>query len=170
MSSDNRRMEVRMKRLLLVLAVAAVAVPVASAGGFATVGLSSLPTGTPAGGTWSVDLTVKAHGQTPLHGITPVVRIRNGDATREFIAVATDTTGVYRADVVFPRAGTWSYEIWDGYTQTHTYKPVEIGAPGGGSFPTLPVGGVALALLLAAALVLFLRRGRTAPHPAGTAA
>ena len=32
-----------MKKLLLVLAVAAVAAPVASAGGWATVGLSSLP-------------------------------------------------------------------------------------------------------------------------------
>lgn len=94
-----------MKKLLLVLAVAAVAAPAASAGGFATVGLSSLPTGTPAGGTWSVNLTVKAHGRTPFHGITPVVRIRNGDAAREFVAVATDQAGVYRADVVFP-AGT----------------------------------------------------------------
>jgi hypothetical protein len=170
MRNDNRERKVRMKRLLLVLAVAAVAVPAAGAGGFATVGLSSLPTGTPAGGTWSVDLTVKAHGQTPIHGITPVVRIRNGDATREFVAVATDQTGVYRADVVFPASGTWSYEIWDGYTQTHTYKPVEIGAPAGGSFPTIPVAGIALALLLGAALLLFVRRNRTAPHPAGTTA
>ena len=159
-----------MKKLLLVLVAAAVAAPAASSGGWATVGLSSLPKDTPAGGTWSVSLTVKAHGKTPLRGISPVVRIRNGDAAREFVAVATDQTGVYRADVVFPSAGTWSYEIWDGYTQTHTYKPVEIGAPAGGSFPTIPVTGIALALLLGAALVLFLRRQRTAPHPAGTTA
>ena len=159
-----------MKKLLLVLAVAAVAASAASAGGWATVGLSSLPKDTPAGGTWSVNLTVKAHGRTPLHGITPVVRIRNGDAAREFVAVATDQTGVYRADVVFPSAGTWSYEIWDGYTQTHTYKPVEIGAPAGGSFPTIPVAGIVLALLLGVALVFFVRRSRTAPQPAGTAA
>jgi hypothetical protein len=171
MSGDNRDKEVRMKRLLLVLAVAAVAVPVASAGGWATVGLSSLPTNTPAGGTWSVDLTVLQHGRTPLEGITPVLTIANGDGeTREFAGVATGKPGVYRVDAVFPTSGTWSYEIWDGFSQTHTYKPVEIGAPAGGSFPTIPVAGIALALLLGAALVLFVRRHRTAPHPAGTAA
>ena len=38
-----------MKKLLFVLAVAAVVVPGASAGGWATVGLSSLPAGTPTG-------------------------------------------------------------------------------------------------------------------------
>ena len=56
------------------------------------------------------------------------------------------------------------------FSQTHTYKSVEIGAPAGGSFPMLPVAGIALPLLLGAALVLFLRRHRTAPHPAGTTA
>lgn len=160
-----------MKKLLLVLAVAAVAAPAASAGGWATVGLSSLPKDTPAGGTWSVDLTVLQHGRTPLEGIAPVLTISNGAGeTREFTGASTGTPGVYRVDVVFPSSGTWSYQVWDGFSQTHTYKPVEIGAPGGGSFPALPVGGVALALVLGAALVLFLRRHRTAPHPAGTTA
>ncbi|HUP33786.1 MAG TPA: hypothetical protein VM184_12175 [Gaiellaceae bacterium] len=160
-----------MKRLLLVLAVAAVAVPVASAGGFATVGLSSLPTNTPAGGIWSVDLTVLQHGRTPLEGITPVLTIANGDGeTREFAGVATGKPGVYRVDVVFPASGTWTYAVWDGFSQSHTYKPVEIRTPAGGSFPMLPVAVIALVLLLAAALVLFLRRSRSAPHPAGTTA
>ena len=161
-----------MKKLLLVLAVAAVAVPAASAGGWATVGLGSLPRDTPAGGTWSVDLTVLQHGRTPLEGIVPAVTIANGDGERrEFAGTATGKPGVYRVDVVFPTAGTWTYEVWDGFSQTHTYMPVEIGAPpAGASFPTLPVAGIALALIAAAALVLFLRRSRTAPHPAGTTA
>lgn len=160
-----------MKKLLLVLVVAAVAAPAASAGGWATVGLSSLPKDTPAGGTWSVDLTVLQHGRTPLEGIAPVLTISNGAGeTREFTGVATGTPGVYRVNVVFPSSGTWSYQVWDDFSQTHTFKPVEIGAPAGGSFPTLPVAGIALALLLGAALVLFLRRHRTAPHPAGTTA
>lgn len=160
-----------MKKLLLVLAVFAVAVPAASAGGFATVGLSSLPSDTKAGGTWSVDLTVLQHGRTPLQGISPTLTIANGDGdTRTFTGTPTDKPGVYHVEVVFPAAGTWSYEVWDDFSQTHTFKPVEIVAPGNGSFPLLPVGGTALALMLAGALVLFLRRSRSAPQPAGTAA
>ena len=59
-----------MKKLLLVLAVAAVAVPAASAGGWATVGLSSLPpSGLEANQAWPVDITVLQHGQTPLAGV-----------------------------------------------------------------------------------------------------
>jgi hypothetical protein len=147
-----------MKKLLLVLAVAAVAAPAASAGGFATVGLSSLPEGTHAGGTWSPNLTIKAHGRTPIDGLSPLVRIRNGSEVREFQAKPTGKTGVYRADVSFPTAGTWTYEVWDGYTQTHTYKPVEIGAPAD-SFPYLPLGlAAALALALTAAAIAYRQR------------
>jgi len=157
-----------MKKILFVFLAAAVLVPAATAGGFATVGLSTLPgDDVVAGGTWSTDLTVKAHGRTPIDGLSPIVRIRNGEDVREFAARPTGTTGVYHAEVVFPAAGTWVYEIDDGYSQTHTFKPVEVGpvtAPS--SFPTVPVGGIALALLLAAALALFLRRSRSAPQPA----
>ena len=97
-----------MKKLLLVLAVAAVAVPAASAGGWATVGLSSLP---PAGlgpeETWPVDITVLQHGQTPLAGVTPIVRIRDdgGKVVDSFTATPTGKTGVYHADVTLPRRG-----------------------------------------------------------------
>lgn len=155
-----------MKKLLLVLAVAAVAAPVASAGGWATVGLSSLPSGTAAGSTWSVDLTVLQHGRTPLEGIAPVLTISNGEGeTRNFTGVATGKPGVYRVDVVFPSSGTWSYKVWDDFSRTHTFKPVQIGAPGD-SFPYLPLGlALALAVGLAAATVVYLRRGRE-PAPA----
>jgi len=151
-----------MKRLLLVLAVAAIVAPVASAGGWATVGLSSLPSGTPAGKNWSVDLKVLQHGRTPLEGIAPVITITNNNdgESRQFTGTPTGKPGVYHADVVFPSAGTWSYEIWDDFSQTHTFKPVQIGAPGD-SFPYLPLGlALALALGLAAATVGYRRHDR----------
>jgi hypothetical protein len=165
-------MEVRMKKLLLVLAVAAVVVPAAGAGGWATVGLSSLP---PAGlgpeDTWKVDITVLQHGQTPLAGVTPIVRIRNdgGKVVDTFTATPTGKTGVYHADVRFPGEGTYSYEVYDGFTtyggaRTHTFKPVAIGPGDGG----LPYGWVALALAglaLAAGTVLALRRRTPDPAP-----
>lgn len=151
-----------MKKLLLVLAVvASVAAPAASAGGWATVGLSSLPSGTPAGGKWSVDMTVLQHGRTPLNGIAPVLTIVNTDGdSRRFVGTPTGKPGVYHADVVFPTAGTWSYEVWDDFSQTHTFKPVQIGAPGD-SFPYLPLGlALALALGLTGTTVVYLRRSR----------
>jgi len=80
-----------MKKLLLVfaVAVAAVAVPAATAGGWATVGLSSLPpAGLPANEDWPVDITVLQHGKTPLAGVTPIVRIRDdgGNVVKTFTA------------------------------------------------------------------------------------
>ena len=159
-----------MKMLSLVLAGAAVAavtlVGSASAGGWATVGLSSIP---PAGlgpeDTWKVDITVLQHGITPLGGVTPIVRIRDegGKVVDTFTAAPTARTGVYHADVRFPDEGTYSYEVYDGFTtyggaRTHTFKPVAIGPGDRG----LPYGWLALALgaalALAAAAVLVLRR------------
>ena len=164
-----------MKKLLLVLAVAvaAVAVPVASAGGWATVGLSSLPPGgLKANQPWPVDVTVLQHGQTPLGGVTPIVRVRDdgGKVVDTFTATPTGKTGVYHAVVRFPTKGTYSYEVYDGFTtyggaRTHTFKPIAIGAGDGG----FPVGWLALALgaalALAGATVQTLRRRRPEPQP-----
>jgi hypothetical protein len=162
-----------MKKLLLVVAVAAaVAAPAASAGGWATVGLSSLPpSGLKANQDWPVDITVLQHGRTPLAGVTPVVRIRDdgGTVVKSFTAKPTGKTGVYHAVVRFPGSGTFAYEVYDGFVtyggaQTHTFKPVQIGPPAD-SFPYLPVGiAAALALALATATIVLWRR-RT-PEPA----
>ena len=150
-----------MKKLLLVLAVAAaVAAPAASAGGSATVGLSSLPpSGLEPNQAWPVDITVLQHGRTPLAGVTPVLRIRDdgGKVVRSFRAKPTGKTGVYRAVVRFPSTGTFAYEVYDGFV---TYG----GAPTD-SFPYLPIGlAAALALALAAATTIVWRR--RAPEPA----
>ena len=164
-----------MKKLLLVLAVvAAVAAPVASAGGWATVGLSSLPpSGLEAGQPWPVDVTVLQHGQTPLAGVTPVLRIRDdgGQVVASYRGTPTGKTGVYRVVARFPSSGTFAYEVYDGFgtyggARTHTFEAVTIGDPGG--FPFLPVGIAAAvaALGLAAASILILRRRPPAPEPA----
>lgn len=117
-----------MRKLVVVLALLAATVPaVALAGGWATVQLSSTPKGMRAGTPWVVDLTVLQHGVTPLEGVRPEVRIAQGATARSFVARPTPKTGVYRARVVFPRAGTWRWSIWDGFTRTHTYAPVKIG-------------------------------------------
>ena len=166
-----------MKKLLLALLVAAVAVPAATAGGWATVGLSSLPpAGLGADEDWPLDVTVLQHGRTPLAGVHPTVTVRNlrtGEIGGTFATTPTGKPGVYHAVVRFPAKGTWSYEVYDAFTEyggarTHTFKPVSIGSGGSGSgFPTLPVGGVLLGAALLGS-VLYLRRPRPAPAPAIT--
>jgi hypothetical protein len=157
------------KRLLLGLALAGLLLPGAAlGGGVATVPVSSLPAGTDAGGTWTPTMTILQHGVTPLDGLQPAVRITDeAGAITTFAAKPAGEPGTYLAEVTFPSAGTWRFEIWDGFSQTHTYSPVTIGDGGDASFPTAPVGGVVLAALaLAAALVVVLRRRRPGPSPA----
>ena len=58
---------------------------------------------------------------------------------RTFDARPTGEPGVYRAEVVFPRAGRWEYEVNDGFVdETHTFAPVEIAAAGAGARPPRP--------------------------------
>ena len=164
-----------MKKLLLTLLLALVAVPAASGGGWATVGLSSLPpAGLEAGQSWPLDITVLQHGRTALVGVHPTVTVRNlatGELGGTYTATPTGKPGVYHTVVRFPAKGTWGYEVYDGFTeyggaQTHTFKPVVIGATESSSgFPTLPVGAALLGAALLAA-VLYRRRPRSAPEPA----
>ena len=116
-----------MRKLVLVVVTLALAAPVvAYAGGWATVKLSSTPKGLTAGQPWALRMTVLQHGVTPLADVQPHVRIEQGTLARQFLARPTKKTGVYRARVVFPRAGTWRWSIWDGFSRTHTYKAVRI--------------------------------------------
>lgn len=115
-----------MKRLLVIAAVSLVAAPVAAAGGWATVSLSSTPDGIRAGRVWDVRLTVLQHGMRPLDGVEPRVQLRRGKTTRTFVARPTGRPGVYRARVVFPASGTWRWQIDDGFGRVHSYYPVEI--------------------------------------------
>jgi hypothetical protein len=150
--------------LLAVLAFA----PSALAGGWATVGLDS----TPSGPKWDVNITVLQHGRTPLDGVTPTVTIQNGDASRTFTAKPTGKPGVYRASVRFPSAGRWTYVVHDGFVanQAHSFPPVDIGgaasapAADGDSLTWLAFPGIALLLAAGAILLLRDRRRRSPGH------
>jgi len=153
------------------LVLAAVAAAPASAGGWATVGLASTPEGVSSGETWEAEITVLRHGVTPTDGAAPSLTIRNQhDVSETFAAEPTGQTGVYVARVVFPAAGSWSFEIDNGLvatgygeSATTTYAPVTIGAGSGdgpSSFPTLPLGVLAAVVALAAAGLFGVRRLR----------
>jgi hypothetical protein len=109
--------------------------------------LSSSPKGLAAGEPWIVNITVLQHGlaSQPLCCLKPTVTISRIAQVRlasaalkkslTFRARPTSRTGVYRARVVFPSAGTWRYEVYDAFTvfggaRTHKFAPVKI-APSG---------------------------------------
>jgi hypothetical protein len=165
-----------MRKLLIGLALVALAVPAsAAAGGWATAGVAPPPDDMGPGQTWDARITVLQHGnpETPLMGVVPTLTIKNGSTSKTFEAAATDESGVYIAHVVFPRTGEWSYSVNDGFTQygsarTHTFAPVSIGGAGdGGGFPVLTATAVIAFLLgLGALLYLLARRLRVrAPAP-----
>jgi len=117
-----------MKMLLVVAVAAVVAAPAAQAGCWATVKLSSMPDG---GRVWNVRVTPLQHGRTALPNAKPRIEIRlAGGAWRVFAARPTPRSGVFRAAVVFPAAGTWQLRIWDGFEPScaryHTYPAVVV--------------------------------------------
>jgi hypothetical protein len=146
-----------MRRLLILALVvgALVQAGTASAGCMATVGLAPPPTGIAPGDTWTAKMTILQHGRTALPDAKtaqPTLTIRNAEtgATRTFVARPTNDLRVFQAAVVFPSAGSWGYEVFDGFTtyqgnpepcaRTHTFTAVAVGgAPaGGGGEPPAP--------------------------------
>ena len=134
-----------MRRSLIIVAaaVALVCASTALAGNWATVRLSSSPKGLSADEPWVVNITVLQHGlaSQPLCCLKPTVTIRRVAKARStsaalkksltFRAKPTSRTGVYRARVVFPEAGTWRYQVYDAFTmfggaRTHKFAPVKI--------------------------------------------
>ena len=168
-----------MRTLLLTLAAAAAlaVAGTASAGGWATAGVSPPPDDPTAGSTWDAKITVLQHGNadTPLTGISPTISLVGPKGEKKtFAAKPTDTDGVYLAKVKFPAAGSWTYEVYDGFTQyggaqTHTFGAISVGASTGGTgfdLPSLPVSAAILfGLALVIALALAMRRARPRPAP-----
>jgi hypothetical protein len=143
-------------RRILIAAIAAGALyqaGVASAGCMATVGLAPPPQGIAPGTTWSAEITVLQHGVQPLPNAKtaqPTLTIVNTEtgAEQTFVARRTNDPEVYVANVVFPAAGSWRYEVFDDFTsdasgpvpcaQTHTFSAVDVGGPAGGGSQTPP--------------------------------
>lgn len=161
-----------MRHLIVLSAIVAAlaASGAASARGWATVSLASLPDGVSSGDTWNAQITVLRHGVTPTDGAAPSLTIRNGSEASTFKAEPTGTAGGYEAVVVFPEPGRWTLEIDNGLvatgygvSATTTFGPVTIDAGPAAtpnSFPVLPVAAIVAALGLAAAFVFGVRRLR----------
>ena len=144
-----------MKRILIaaVLVGALVQAGAASAGCMATVGLAPPPAGIGPGTVWTAELTVLQHGVQALPNAgtaRPTITIVNTEtgAQRTFVARGTQNPEVFVADVVFPAAGRWRYEVYDDFSseggqsvpcaRTHTFAAVTVGGAAGGGTPSGP--------------------------------
>jgi hypothetical protein len=165
-------MHTRTRTILAAAAIiASLGLPaIASAGGWATVQLSSTPDGLKPGATWNVELTIMQHGRTPLSNVHPSVTITSAGVTRTFASEPAGRPGVHRVSVRFPAAGTWRYVVDDGFTARHSYPPVQIGVAAAGGGTAIAYDRLALAALAgiaAAGLALLLPRRRRRPAMLG---
>lgn len=144
----------------------------ATAGGWATVSLTSTPDGLGPGDPWNVEMTILQHGRTPLDGVEPSIVLTNGATgeTQHVSATPTGKPGRYEARAVFPAAGRWTYAVDDGFSRVHDYPAVTIGgtatapaAAAGDGFPWTALIVPLLAGLAAAGLTAALRRRRRPP-------
>jgi hypothetical protein len=104
------------RRLLLIAALLLLAAPATGvAQERATVKLSSKPDKVPAGEHWKVTLTIKQPGRSPRADLQPSIEVRDADGfVTTFRATPAKKPGRYKATVVFPKAGQWTYAIHDG--------------------------------------------------------
>ncbi len=164
-----------MRTIVLTAVSALVVAGTASAGGWATAGISPPPDdGMAAGGTWEPKLMIRQHGKTPLDGVDPAVIITNRDTgeKKRFAATPTGKPGEYQAKVVFPSSGEWAIAVYDGFAQydgarLHTFGTVGIGGSTGaedsGSSLAWTLSGAGALALALGALLLFARGRPPAP-------
>ena len=175
-----------MKRVLVALALVIGALSLAATAWAkeANLEVSGFPTGLGPGEPWDA-LIVVSEGPVPAGA--PTVTIRNAATGEKQIYRSTSRghEGMYDSRVVFPSAGTWTYEVTDPTSgRTYQYDPVTIAAPVAetpstppakpapvpadpGSFPVWPVIGGVLGFVLVALVLALLSRGR--PRPASLA-
>jgi hypothetical protein len=172
-----------MRRFAGLLVVASVAAGLLAGTAMAKEGgveLSSSPAGTKPGDPWTPTLTLVGGSGELLGRADPGVAIRELDTGKRYTFAAKPTADPhqYSVSVVFPHAGWYTIEAYDGVTgRSYTFGgQVYIAAPAsgtptgaippraageGGSFPIWPAAAGGSALVLAAAgAALFLRRQR----------
>lgn len=156
-----------MRRFGIAFLLAAFPAAALTAGAWAKEGgieLSSAPFGTKPGEPWTTELLLIGGPPELLAQAKPGIAIRDRATgeTIDYPARATGKPGVYTVRVVFPQAGRWTVEAYDGVTggSYDFFGPVRIvgeaeavptaaASPRKGSFPVLALAG-GLSLLLAA--------------------
>lgn len=99
----------------ILAAILLLALP-AFAGGWAVATLDSLPSHAVAGQPLVIGLVVRQHGDKPLDGLSPAIRIARPGQYGEVVAFAApDGGGHYTATFIFPEAGEWNWYLETGF-------------------------------------------------------
>ena len=147
-----------MRRLTVSLAFASFALLALSmpalAGGWAVTTLDALPGEVRAGETYRIGYTILQHGITPFSSSKTGILARSSAAgeSLSFPARPDGARGHYVAEVRFPAAGQWSWEVQHEFGGQQLAPLTVVAAPSGSS-----VGAAA-------------RDARPAPHPSAGAA
>lgn len=99
------------------------------AGGWASVTLSELPEEVVAERPFTLEFSVRQHGQTLLAGLSPTVTAVHESSGERVTVTAVDAKeeGYYTADLTLPQAGRWTWEI-AAFTAVYPMPPLEVNA------------------------------------------
>jgi|HigsolmetaAR201D_1030396.scaffolds.fasta_scaffold09049_4 hypothetical protein len=160
---------------LALVAALALTVPVL-AGGWAEVKLDAPLNDIHAGETYQIGFTALQHGKTANPSIKPVLRaeLLGSDERLEIAAQPQGAAGHFVVEVVFPREGTWNWQIHPEPFGPTEFEPLNVQAPIRANTSTsvfqsqtwttpVALGGAALLILLGAALILGRRQQPAAP-------
>lgn len=109
-----------MKRLVIVMmamVLAASLAAFATAGGWAVVSVSKIPDGWVAGKPLQLSWQVRAHGVSPVDGLSPTLEARSGGKriTGKTWAFTEDGLRGYRGTITFPEPGEWQVTVHSGF-------------------------------------------------------
>jgi hypothetical protein len=106
-----------MRKLVVLVALGALVAGPAALAKERNVTMFGAPLAPKAGQGWNVTISVKVDGKlVPTPGMAPVVRIINGVRSLNVQSTPTAAPGVYKARVVFPKAGMWRVLVVDRVT------------------------------------------------------
>jgi hypothetical protein len=168
MELDSERSDAMRRRMTLglvgaVALLVALAAPV-SAGGWAVTTFGDVPAEFQAGTTYQLDYSVRQHGQHLVDPGETSIRIWNGETGEEhiFTGQSSGETGYYTAEVTFPSAGEWQWEVIQGMFGPQELGSLSVagadaasGATNDGTFWTSSAARVGLPVAMVAMLALF---------------
>ena len=102
-----------LRSFIIAVALLLTTVLIAQAGGWAVITLDELPTQITAGQALSIGFTVRQHGRTLRSDLKPIVRFDRADAKESFEVTAQreGAEGHYVAEIKFPSAGQWEWQV-----------------------------------------------------------
>jgi hypothetical protein len=158
-------MRSRHSRLVIGLVLACVGLalvwtPSVFAGGWAVTTLDPLPNELRAGETYAIGYMIRQHGQTPFTSAQTAIEIRSSGSQvpQRFRAVADGAPGHYIAQVTFPTAGEWQWDVDQTPFAPQALGTITILPPTtGATNTTLPMAR-ALAIATALAIAVFVWR------------